>query len=126
MRMRRRSPVTTSTGVLVAAAVVAFTTAAVAQQRPAQHYSTPRTPDGQPDLQGYWTNLTYTPFERPKELADKPFYTEQEAIDAFNKAAQVSLTTNQILGLALVFAGITLGQVRWTLSSGAARCDTGS
>jgi len=49
-------------------------------------YKTPRTPDGQPDLQGYWTNLTYTPFERPKELAGKPFYTEQEAIEAFNKA----------------------------------------
>jgi len=97
MRMRRRSPVTASTGVLVAAAIVAFTAATIAQQRPATPYSTPRTPDGQPDLQGYWTNLTYTPFERPKELADKPFYTEQEAIDAFNKAAQVSLTTNQIV-----------------------------
>ena len=34
-------------------------------------YKVPRTPDGQPDLQGYWTNLTYTPFERPKELANK-------------------------------------------------------
>jgi probable blue pigment (indigoidine) exporter len=37
-----------------------------------------------------------------------------------------SLTTRQILGLALVFAGIALGQMRWTLSFGAARCDTGS
>ena len=27
------------------------------------------TPDGQPDLQGYWTNDTYTPLERPAELA---------------------------------------------------------
>ena len=25
----------------------------------------PRTPDGQPDLQGFWTNSTYTPLERP-------------------------------------------------------------
>jgi len=38
-----------------------------------------RTPDGQPDLQGYWTNLTFIPLERPKELAGKEFYTEAEA-----------------------------------------------
>jgi hypothetical protein len=25
----------------------------------------PRTPDGHPDLQGFWTNATITPFERP-------------------------------------------------------------
>jgi hypothetical protein len=38
-----------------------------------------RTPDGQPDLQGYWTNDTYTPLERPAELAGKEFFTEEEA-----------------------------------------------
>src|SRR5258705_13409589 len=58
-------------------------------------YKAPRTPDGQPDLQGYWTNLTYTPFERPKDLASKPFYTEKEAIDAFNKAVEGS--ENQVV-----------------------------
>jgi hypothetical protein len=39
----------------------------------------PRTPDGQPDLQGTWTNATVTPFQRPAELAGKEFFTEQEA-----------------------------------------------
>jgi hypothetical protein len=38
-----------------------------------------RTPDGQPDLQGYWTNTTVTPLERPKDLADKTFFTPEEA-----------------------------------------------
>src|ERR1700747_3297422 len=38
----------------------------------------PRTADGQPDLQGVWTNNTVTPLERPKELAGKEFYTEEE------------------------------------------------
>src|SRR5262245_30685436 len=46
-----------------------------AQTRP---YTPPKTPDGQPDLQGYWTNSTYTPLERPNGVT-KEFYTPQEA-----------------------------------------------
>jgi hypothetical protein len=42
-------------------------------------YSPPRLADGQPDLQGIWTNATITPFERPPELADKAFFTAEEA-----------------------------------------------
>src|SRR5229473_2066590 len=37
-----------------------------------------RTPDGQPDLQGVWTNNTVTPLERSKALAGKEFYTDEE------------------------------------------------
>ena len=39
----------------------------------------PRMPDGQPDLQGIWTNATVTPLERPAELAGKDFFTPAEA-----------------------------------------------
>src|SRR5579872_3336919 len=42
-------------------------------------WTPPRTPDGHPDMQGYWTNATFTPLERPKELGTKEFYTEAEA-----------------------------------------------
>ena len=28
-------------------------------------WSPPRTPGGQPDLQGYWSTQTFTPLERP-------------------------------------------------------------
>jgi len=45
----------------------------------AQKWSPPKTPDGQPDLQGVWTNGTATPLERPAALAGKEFFTEQEA-----------------------------------------------
>ncbi len=45
----------------------------------------PRTPDGQPDLQGTWTNASNTPLERPKELGAKEFYTEQEFAEAARK-----------------------------------------
>ena len=68
------------------ATLLAVFAAAVGAQDAKSTYKVPRTPDGQPDFQGYWTNLTYTPYERPKELANKPFYTEKEAIEAFNKA----------------------------------------
>ncbi len=52
--------------------------------KPPKNWTSPRTPDGHPDLQGYWTNGTYIPLERPKELGAKEFYTEAEAI-AFEK-----------------------------------------
>ncbi len=44
----------------------------------------PRTPDGQPDLQGIWTNATVTPFQRPTQLSSKQFFTADEAA-AFEK-----------------------------------------
>ncbi len=44
-----------------------------------KNWTLPRTPDGQPDLQGYWTNGSYIPLERPKELGTKEFYTQAEA-----------------------------------------------
>jgi hypothetical protein len=42
-------------------------------------WKVPRLADGKPDLQGIWTNKTVTPFERPTDLADKPFFTREEA-----------------------------------------------
>jgi hypothetical protein len=47
----------------------------------AKNWTGPHTPDGQPDLQGLWTNATITPLERPKELTGKEKFTEQEAAE---------------------------------------------
>ena len=41
--------------------------------------SVPRTPDGQPDLQGFWTNDNVTPLERPAEFGNKEQLTPEEA-----------------------------------------------
>jgi hypothetical protein len=46
----------------------------------------PRTLWGDPDLAGYWLSVTYTPLERPDELAGKAFFTPQEAIEFFQRA----------------------------------------
>ena len=45
----------------------------------AQSDSMPRTPHGDPDIQGIFTFRTITPLERPEALADKVTLTEEEA-----------------------------------------------
>ncbi|HXP88497.1 MAG TPA: hypothetical protein VN841_27455 [Bryobacteraceae bacterium] len=47
----------------------------------AKKYTAPRTPEGQPDLQGIWSNATITPLERPADLAGKASLSAQEAAD---------------------------------------------
>jgi hypothetical protein len=46
--------------------------------RAAKPWNPPKTADGQPNLQGVWTNATITPFERPAALRDKPFLTDAD------------------------------------------------
>jgi hypothetical protein len=72
--------------VLLAIAVIFWLTPAsanaqIAKKAPAtKDWTMPRTPWGDPDLQGTWTadDCIGTPLNRPANLADKPFYTEQE------------------------------------------------
>jgi hypothetical protein len=49
-------------------------------------WTVPKTPDGVPDLQGYWTNNSYTPLERPNGVT-KDFYTKEELREVEKKAA---------------------------------------
>ena len=55
----------------IAATLALFAAASQAQ--------VPRTSWGDPDLQGRWSNGTLTPLQRPAELGDKAFFTEEEA-----------------------------------------------
>ncbi|MCY3845844.1 MAG: hypothetical protein OXH69_20140 [Acidobacteria bacterium] len=45
----------------------------------AQSAETPRTPWGDPDLGGVWDYWTFTPLQRPEDLADRDTLTDEEA-----------------------------------------------
>jgi hypothetical protein len=78
--MSHRFPVLMSALAAMIAVTLAPSAAGQANTRvAAKTWTAPRTADGQPDLQGLWTNATITPFERPKDLAGKEFFTEEEA-----------------------------------------------
>jgi len=63
---------------LITAAVGPVASAAGQQsQADAGDWVMPRTPDGRPDFQGTWTNVTITPFERPEDQ-DSPVLSWEE------------------------------------------------
>jgi hypothetical protein len=74
--------------VLIAVMFVAAMPVAGQATPPAKAYKAPHTPDGQPDLQGFWTNTTYTPLERPKNV-NREFFTKEEALEIAKQAAEV-------------------------------------
>ena len=67
---------------VVAVALVILTPAVALSQSTEQ--ATARTPWGHPNLQGIWTSSTYTPLERPDNLGDQQFLSEEE-LDGLNE-----------------------------------------
>ncbi len=67
--------------ILTLTAIFVFAVLPAAGQATKGTWTPPHTPDGQPDLQGVWTNNSVTPLQRPKELGAKEFYTEAELAD---------------------------------------------
>ena len=59
-------------------------------------WSPPRTPDGNPDLQGAWISNSATPLERPKELAGRALLTEEEVERSRSRRPASSKTTTSI------------------------------
>src|SRR5215471_17880607 len=73
----RGSMVTVAVVAIVGAAVAAPVTRTSAQP-PATSGTPLKTPWGEPDLQGIWTDEFDTPFQRPAKYADREFFTEAQ------------------------------------------------
>jgi hypothetical protein len=78
----------------IALALGALTSAA-ALAAGAAPYHAPRTVDGQPDLQGNWTNATITPFERDRQYGDRLALTDQEVKSLEGANAQLVADGNK-------------------------------
>ncbi len=89
-------PIKPKSALLLAAALALAAPAAAQAQPPskASPYKAPRALDGQPDLQGAWTNASLTPLERPKALGERLVMTPDEVAAVEGKRAQVIAASN--------------------------------
>src|SRR6516165_8447913 len=72
---------------LIAAALLVPVPLAAQTANAVKTWTPPKTTDGLPDLQGVYSNATTVPFERPRNLGAKEFYTEQEVAEREKAAA---------------------------------------
>jgi len=72
--------------------LLVLTAAGVSAAGPEPKYRTPRTVDGQPDLQGVWNFSSDVPLERPSSVADKKLFTREE-LEAQKTARKRALAT---------------------------------
>jgi hypothetical protein len=83
----------------VAAALLTLASAvavpAAAQDR---KFTPPKTPWGEPDLQGVYSNRTITPFERPANVNGREFFTKEEVAGLESRAQQQSGDQNRSKG----------------------------
>ncbi len=68
------------------AAVFALIAVLALSAIPVTAQTAPQTSWGQPDLQGVWDFRTITPMQRPEDLGDQEFLTEEEAANLDQEA----------------------------------------
>ena len=107
--MRTRIVPITAAVIVVACALVGPRSAAAQVERVADpNWTTPRTADGQPDLQGLWGNKTITPMERRDSSEGRAFLTDEE-IAAANTRRQQSLDAQDAAPARRTAAGENVG-----------------
>jgi hypothetical protein len=104
----------------IAALSVVVSASLISTAAPAQS-DIPRTPWGDPDLQGVWDYRTITPLQRPEEFGDRAFYTEEEiaalqedAIERYEAPPDTSVETGLVHAVYLTDPGATVDASRRT------------
>src|SRR6266849_6508032 len=76
------STITVAIGASAVSAVIAVSVTRTTAQAPAASVAAPvpalKTPWGEPDLQGIWTDENDTPFQRSPRYANQEFFTEAQ------------------------------------------------
>ena len=78
-----------TTLIAVAQGQVATHTALAKTNSSKQSWTPPRTSDGHPDLQGFWSNNSATPLERPNYLEGRATLTDEEVAALKKKAHEL-------------------------------------
>jgi hypothetical protein len=83
MRDRFSGPLLALAMAAAAGAVIPAAVTEIAAQAPAASGAALKTPWGEPDLQGIWTDEFDTPLQRPAKYANQEFFTpaQREEID---------------------------------------------
>jgi len=76
------------------AVVVAVGLVAPASGQAQKKYNTPKTPWGDPDLQGVWNDATSTPLQRPATVGEKDILSDEEA-EEFQKSLAFDLSRDR-------------------------------
>ena len=104
--MKTRMSLRTLAASLATIAIVSPAPVRTAGQAPGGEWTLPRTPDGQPNLQGVWANNNATPLERPEEWTGKARLTDEELAELQVAAVQVVGDGDALFGDQLVLAAI--------------------
>ena len=92
--MREKSFALVAVLAVIALAAIALPVAAQTGARPGaaapQGWTPPRTPWGEPDLQGTFSNRTITPFERPANVNGREYFTPEEVAELEKRASEQS------------------------------------
>src|SRR5438552_1203071 len=88
------------------AALIALAVPATAQQAPSKTWTPPKTPWGDPDIQGIWPGNTGVPMQRAANIGERTTLTDQEFAQKEAQAKRQAEADNQSVATSDTRAGI--------------------
>src|SRR3989441_9439304 len=95
MRNRFLKPIGAGAVIISVVVFLKPTQVTVAQEGPTPSVKAPasaqvlKTPWGEPDLQGIWTDETDTPLQRPPKYANQEFFTDAQRVEIDNARSEI-------------------------------------